>query len=298
MERNKIGTAHRAIIMAHNNRINQCIILMYPDGRVYYSTWDNFNFIIKVYILNATSSTFISGAPLGTDEDGGLASNIRVAGLISLHYSTTLDSILIPQVTQVRRISSNVNQCFGISGLEKTVCSGNGACINFNTCECSPGFYGERCNISSCYGIRQDNPTACNEKGKYASDGKCTCQYGYGGFQCESKSCFGIVSTDSTAFNGRGKCSDIDTCQCFSDYRVRITGDACENLLCKGVDNGVEDFFSSTDSRVCSKHGKCSFNSTSSTIGCLCDAGYLGDRCDLFTCFSISKKRSWKMHRH
>ncbi|EFC41524.1 predicted protein [Naegleria gruberi] len=206
-----------------------------------------------------------------------------------------IDNLLvIRNITTVQEITTTLSfDCFGISSLEtKVVCSGNGECIGNDLCKCSNGFFGYKCNITSCNGKRQDDPTVCSGKGKCSSDGKCTCQFGYGGQACQDKTCYGISSTDAKVCSGRGTCLDIDKCSCLSISGVKITGDSCENLLCRGIYNGVEDYYSSTDFRVCSNHGKCFINSTSGVAGCICNSGYYGEKCDQFDCNSISKSSS------
>ena len=104
----------------------------------------------------------------------------------------------------------------------------------------------------------------------------------------EMNSCYGILSSDPSVCNGRGSCVETDTCQCFSDSKVKISGLSCEQLLCKSIYNGVEYFLDSNDPRVCSKNGKCTFNSTNPE-GCSCKSGFFGESCEKFGCFSIPK---------
>ncbi|EFC38198.1 predicted protein [Naegleria gruberi] len=137
---------------------------------------------------------------------------------------------------------------------------------------------------STCYGT--NSTLVCSGNGKCLTNQQCSCDYGYAGDVCELNTCFGIPSSDRVC-NGRGVCSNINTCECFSRIGVKIMGDECETLLCRGVYNGVGYFFSDIDSRVCSNHGKC-FIDLNNSSGCFCDYGYYGDSCNKYDCFSES----------
>ena len=136
--------------------------------------------------------------------------------------------------------------CYNISSFDQLVCSGNGICIDIDTCHCADGYYGEMCQSFN-------QSDLCNKTREVI--------------------CYEISSFDPDVCSGNGICIDIDTCHCADGYY----GEMCQFLnhskICNQTD--CDETFcyniSSFDILVCSGNGICI-----GTNNCHCSNGYYG----------------------
>ena len=77
--------------------------------------------------------------------------------------------------------------CFGIPADDPTVCSGNGTCVDTDTCECiDPSSYtGPQCGTPVCDGILATETGVCSGNGTCVAPDTCSCEEGYSGNNCE-----------------------------------------------------------------------------------------------------------------
>mmetsp|Transcript_2941 Transcript_2941/g.4288 ORF Transcript_2941/g.4288 Transcript_2941/m.4288 type:complete len:1320 (+) Transcript_2941:163-4122(+) len=209
--------------------------------------------------------------------------------------------------------------CYGILGNTSEVCSNrNGECIDTNNCKCpdrpnEPGvsqYEGSQCETPYCFNVLATNNTVCSQRGNCTKFNKCICETNYEGVNCELTKCNGIFSNEPTVCGGHGTCVDHDVCECNSNYK-KASPFACTIPLCEGLENGdpnvchgrgtctagdmctctVDGWFGANcsipgcfnRSASCSEHGDC--NPTHN--GCICDTGYTGDICEIWSCNNI-----------
>ncbi|CAB3361223.1 Hypothetical predicted protein [Cloeon dipterum] len=67
---------------------------------------------------------------------------------------------------------------FFFAGICFEKCLNGGKCIQKDTCECTKGYYGLRCEFSRCI-------IPCLNGGRCKGVNKCRCPQGYGGDHCE-----------------------------------------------------------------------------------------------------------------
>jgi Notch-like protein len=121
--------------------------------------------------------------------------------------------------------------CFGIDAADATVCSGNGVCIDVDTCTCDPGWTGVECetNIDDC------SPNPCMNGGT-CSDGvdqyTCTCPGGYAGTNCEVK------DSDADGYTADVDCDDSnpDVFPGQTAYFTYDRGDGSFDYDCDGIE--------------------------------------------------------------
>lgn len=127
-------------------------------------------------------------------------------------------------------------------------------------CECPPGFFGELCleKVEKC------KPDLCQNGGECtdATGGaRCRCPPGFGGVQCERalRTCLETPCLNGAAcVDTHSSSESLFTCQCSPGFQ----GNFCESrVACFGLD--------------CGSHGRCEADQ------CICDAGWVGPRCDL-----------------
>lgn len=118
--------------------------------------------------------------------------------------------------------------CDDIAADSGDVCSGKGACIGFNTCECEDGYSdhdeGENsdCNLWTCFGEDFDDGGVCNGNGACTAPDTCNCNImGWSGDECEVNAC---ESEDDWTACGEGVC--------FSETCERLG----ENDICAGAE--------------------------------------------------------------
>ncbi|KAG2377495.1 hypothetical protein C9374_009406 [Naegleria lovaniensis] len=151
--------------------------------------------------------------------------------------------------------------CFGIEATDPTVCSGNGACIADDVCDCSPSSTGANCSIPMCYGYGATDPLVCSRNGTCLGYNTCSCKANYTGDNCEIPICDGILATDVEVCGGNRSC---------------IAANVCGPFKCFGYANGT---IINGVSVVCSSNGNC--------IGpdvCDCLEGWGGPKCDQPAC--------------
>lgn len=152
-------------------------------------------------------------------------------------------------------------KCFSIDASNPLVCSGNGACIAEDTCDCSPTMTGLNCSVPICYGYGATDPLVCSKMGSCIGYNTCSCKANYTGDNCEIPICDGILATDVDVCGGNRSC---------------IAANVCGPFRCFGITNGT---IVNGVSVVCSSHGNC--------IGpdvCDCQEGWGGPKCDQPAC--------------
>lgn len=167
-------------------------------------------------------------------------------------------------------------QCYGIDSTNSSVCSGNGVCSALDQCTCLPAHFGDMCTESYCFGFAaDDSKNVCSGNGRCVATDTCACLDGFYGAQCNgvSSSCTVPNTNTITCTNStRGTCNTaINTCTCTN---AGYTGVGCEHNICYGILD--------SDSAVCGGHGSCV-----DANRCVCDPGYSGTNCSLFTCPSV-----------
>ncbi|XP_012731438.2 von Willebrand factor D and EGF domain-containing protein [Fundulus heteroclitus] len=113
---------------------------------------------------------------------------------------------------------------FDVSARCEPPCGHGGVCIRNDTCFCSRGYEGERCQYANCF-------PKCKNGGTCLRPGKCRCQPGYGGRYCHKVTCADGCwnGGECTAVNGVAKCI------CPSSW----TGSKCQDAICpQGCRNG------------------------------------------------------------
>jgi len=122
--------------------------------------------------------------------------------------------------------------CFGRYGDDPGVCSGNGACIDKDTCRCCPGYEGANCDIPvECDGIDGLSPLVCNQKGDCIHTDHCYCYGGWYGELCQYSpfpKCYGISINDTAACGPNGTCIAQDSCEC----DIGWAGGLCDVEVC------------------------------------------------------------------
>jgi hypothetical protein len=66
-------------------------------------------------------------------------------------------------------------RCYGRVSSNAQVCSGHGACIDTDQCQCQLGYTGDTCNKFSCYGIDSRNASVCDGDGICVAKDTCQC---------------------------------------------------------------------------------------------------------------------------
>ena len=153
--------------------------------------------------------------------------------------------------------------CFELPADDPNVCSGQGVCIDIDTCLCDPGYSGDECSIPSCFGLPGSDPGVCSGNGTCVDLDFCSCEPGYLDRDCSVIACFGLPSSHPDVCSAHGICIDADTCACEPGY----VGDDCLFPTCFGV--------ASYDPGVCSGNGTCVAPDT-----CVCDQGCVEPICE------------------
>ncbi|EFC37003.1 predicted protein [Naegleria gruberi] len=175
--------------------------------------------------------------------------------------------------------------CYGKKASKSDACSGHGACIDMDVCNCDDGYYSVDCSKKYCGSYNSTDTRACSGRGSCGNNGICTCQLGFYGDECEKEGsnsniitntridlfCNGLNATDESVSNqicsGNGKCIGTNTCSCELGY----SGSDCEKISCYGLEMDHE--------YVCGGVGQCvSMNQ------CLCPHPYDGQECEQVKC--------------
>jgi hypothetical protein len=127
-------------------------------------------------------------------------------------------------------------------------------------CKCDAGYYGATCD-KQMDGFNAQTGLACSGNGHFDTlRGRCVCAYGYSGPACES-SC-PKNAQDNSICSGVGFCNSKNKCDC----SVGRVGEACESFGC---------------AEGCSGNGNCV--GSEQQYSCQCEAGWLGDKCEITT---------------
>ncbi|KAK0136097.1 von Willebrand factor D and EGF domain-containing protein [Merluccius polli] len=97
-----------------------------------------------------------------------------------------------------------------IPGVCEPVCMNRGKCVGANTCSCTSGWRGKRCNIPACL-------QKCRNGGECVGTNTCHCPVGWEGIQCQTPVC------KVQCLNG-GRCVLPDYCHCRRGYKGRTCG--------------------------------------------------------------------------
>lgn len=221
------------------------------------------NATLHLLIKHATGTTSID-----CPADGSIATiNPNVPGFTGyvkcpkLGYKT-----LCPRLT-----------CFNISEDNSAVCSGHGRCTGTDTCACTSGYSGSKCEKAptTCYSVLSTNSQVCSGHGTCEATDTCVCNATYTGSKCETPKCFNVSAKDSSVCSGHGNCTAPNVCSCHKNF----TGSQCQTeiITCYAID--------STKPQVCSGNGVCKANDN-----CVCNKNYTGNECNTPKCFNISAR--------
>lgn len=161
--------------------------------------------------------------------------------------------------------------CDGMDG-----CSGNGECVDVNTCQCYTGYQGSSCDkIVECPSVHN-----CSQNGVCVDKSTCLCFVGYFDDTCDQFEC-------EHGCSGRGTCVAPDFCSC----TVGWTGFDCSVPPCEEVNfcsgQQVLSFLDKLLFLYCmflsSGNGQCVGLRT-----CECDDIWCGPSCNIFLCNSDS----------
>ncbi|EFC35500.1 predicted protein, partial [Naegleria gruberi] len=211
--------------------------LFYPTGVVVNETSgsiyiaDQGTHTIRVVSSNGSMSVYAGTFPGMAFNDAGATQFSAEGSSKYLNLPTSIflkdNSIYVtePVFGRVRRVTQNCRAgyggdncetpiCFEILATYSTVCSGNGACIESDTCQCNAGssgsncsqttsncrsgFYGSNCEISNCYGKFSNDSSVCSGHGRCNSTDSCSCSPNYFGGNCQITTCFNTQSNDSS----------------------------------------------------------------------------------------------------
>eukprot|EP00818_Percolomonas_sp_WS_P004596 CAMPEP_0117442160 /NCGR_PEP_ID=MMETSP0759-20121206/4007_1 /TAXON_ID=63605 /ORGANISM="Percolomonas cosmopolitus, Strain WS" /LENGTH=2451 /DNA_ID=CAMNT_0005234037 /DNA_START=450 /DNA_END=7804 /DNA_ORIENTATION=- len=70
-------------------------------------------------------------------------------------------------------------KCFGIFEDRADVCSGHGACVGPNVCQCTAGRTDYNCHIPTCNGVAATETLVCQSHGTCVDENVCECALGY-----------------------------------------------------------------------------------------------------------------------
>jgi hypothetical protein len=179
----------------------------------------------------------------------------------------------------------NHTVCFGVPQDHiNATCSGHGACIRPDICNCTMGFYGQKCefdpnnngtgpnngtnngnNTLPCFGKGPDDPQVCSSKGQCVQKDVCNCFPGFNGQQCEQP-----VNNNGNGPNNNGTGPNNN------GTNPNMNGTDPNN---NGTNNGNStlDCFGKRpdDPQVCNSKGNC----TQKDI-CNCFPGFIGQQCE------------------
>jgi len=209
----------------------------------------------------------------GSSYDSG--SGVGLMGVSTVYYTGNFQGTAFFRDTTLSETGAflakyNLVTCFQFEANSSSVCSGHGACIANNKCNCDDGYFGVRCEMTTCFGTNSTNNQTCSNHGKCIAFDQCSCDSDWKGENCDEPTCYGLNHTDSNVCSQHGSCISVNVCICSSQY----FGGECEMTHCFGVE--------SNSTNVCSGKGECI-----SHDHCLCDSGWFGDNCTVVSCFGI-----------
>eukprot|EP01080_Neovahlkampfia_damariscottae_P000902 gene902-9813_t len=140
--------------------------------------------------------------------------------------------------------------CFGVYKTFSSACSSHGKCLAHDTCNCTTGYYGSKCDNFNCFGLNKTDANVCSAHGTCTDIDKCRCDSTYGGSRCHLTSknvCYGYNALHSKSCSGSDKseCVGANNCTCFPGYSSKD----CSYWECFGKNN--------TDTTGCSGRGTC-----------------------------------------
>jgi alpha-tubulin suppressor-like RCC1 family protein len=171
-------------------------------------------------------------------------------------------------------VTYNGTTCYNILQDDADVCTGNGTCVDTDTCVCRSGFSGPKCQYASCFGVNQTSSATCSGHGTCTYLDTCVCQAGkYTGNNCQYAICYNLLDNDPLVCSSHGVCSSPNNCTCYPTH----TGPTCNIKMCFGRNE--------SDPLVCSGKGVCSQPNY-----CACTTlptpGYTGGNCSAPMCTS------------
>lgn len=186
--------------------------------------------------------------------------------------------------------------CFGIRADGVNPCSGNGACVGPNECNCIGNFIGTNCELATCNNIAYNDPDVCNGGRGTCNQGTHQCENCVDGWQnpggggngfCEEKMCNGVVDGPGVC-SGHGNCNPLnrkeDDNQCFCD--PDYVGVDCSHYYCY-------EYRDDDTANVCSNHGTCD-----NPDDCTCAIGWGTDDCSEPICYGDLASSASVCHEH
>lgn len=231
------------------------------------------------------------------------------------------------QPTTSSPTQNQLGWCNGYPANDVRACSDHGQCVpnasnNASVCVCSQGYSGEKCSGWTCGGVWKNSTTVCSGHGVCFAPNACRCDPTYVGDTCQGtttptpalatspapsqpppreymttqppgatlspapqtteqpRQTESMLPPQTTNPPTRQEDTNLPTTNA---PRTTIQPSPTPNPL--GWCNG----FPANDSRACSGNGQCNPTSSNSASVCVCNQGYIGEKCSNWRCGGVLK---------